>query len=67
MKSSNGLKSVVSLGTTKKKIVIQRLARWLWRRDADQGQMVGSEGENQRYWNSEARKILKIVRKGEKE
>jgi hypothetical protein len=55
------------LGTTKKKIVIQRLARWLWRRDADQGQMVGSEGENQRYWNSEARKILKIVRKGEKE
>jgi hypothetical protein len=40
---------------------IERVARWLWRRDAREGQMVGTFEEQRTFWMREARKIKAIA------
>jgi hypothetical protein len=39
----------------------ERIARWLYRRDKDDGKMVGTFRENGRFYKKEAKKILAII------
>ena len=41
--------------------VEERVARWLWRREANEGQMVGNFKEQEKYYIKEAKKIIRMV------
>ena len=41
---------------------ITRLGKYLYRKDRDEGRMVGEYFDDERYWKNEARKIVRIVR-----
>lgn len=43
-----------------KKTVKEKIARWLWRRDKNEGQMVGTFEEHKDHWMKEANKIISI-------
>ncbi len=44
------------------KDLIEKVGRWLWRRDANDGQMVGDYIGNETHWRKEAKKILRIIK-----
>ena len=43
------------------KDLIEKIGRWLWRRDANEGQMVGDYKEHETHWRKESKKIIKII------
>ncbi len=46
---------------------IERVARWFWRYHANQGEMVGDYLDGESTWRKEAKKLIRIIEKAQKE